>query len=332
MLRDGRASSKRTMMRCAALLCLTALHLPIIAGPAQKRAARRASTPPAGVIELDREEREKVTMVLLPTTVTDRRGRFVPGLGAEDFLVYEDQVPQRIEFVSSEALQPISLAFLLDVSGSMRFGGKLEQSKSAIRIIVDRLWKRDQVALISFADDEVSWETEFTSDRQRFLLSLDAQYGYGQTALNDAVAATPALVDQSVPGRKAIVLITDGIENFSELSVSQAIELARRVNIPIYTIGFLSAAKARRPEGEVDGNQQVLERFSSETGGRGFAVREPLDLEQAVTKLESELRHQYLIGYYPSNTEADGRFRPIRLEVRNRRLEARTRSGYIATP
>jgi VWFA-related protein len=290
------------------------------------------STPPAEAIELERQDREKVTMVLLPTTVTDRRGRFVTGLGTGDFVVYEDQVPQHVEFVSSEALQPISLAFLLDVSGSMRLGGKLEQAKGAIRTLVQRLWKRDQVALITFADDHVSWQSAFTSDREPFLQVLERQQGYGQTALHDAVAATPALVDQSLSGRKAIVLISDGIENFSELSAGEAIALARRVNIPIYTIAFLSAAQAGLPEGHSDTNLQLLEQFSAETGGRAFALREPLDLDRAVTELESELRQQYLIGYYSSNPDADGRFRPVRLELRNRRLEARTRSGYVATP
>jgi Ca-activated chloride channel family protein len=280
------------------------------------------------LIRLHHTETEEVRLVLLPTSVTDRRGRVVRGLDAGDFRLYEDQVSQDIKYFSSEAAENISIAFMLDVSGSMRQLDKMTHAKEAIRFLVENLRERDSVSLICLADEQVTWVTDFTHDRQRFLARLDVQDGYGQTALYDAVAAAPALVDGRSKGRKAIILITDGVDNFSRLDTRQSVELARRVNVPIYTIGFLSVEERMLPQdGEASGLDN-LRRFSAETGGRLFAVHDPDELKEAMTSLDSELRFQYLIGYYPKNSAGDKAFRSIQLEVGNRGVEVHTRSGY----
>ena len=214
----------------------------------------------------------------------------------------------------------------------MRQLDKLEHAKEAIRYFVDNLRQGDQFALIAFADDQVDWITEFTGDRQRFLRRLDVQQGFGQTALNDAIAATPRLVDDSISGRKAIVLVTDGIDNASAMSMNRAVALARQVNVPIFTLGFLSVSAEALPRGAVETNFEVLDRVADETGGRLFAVHGPVELKEAIAFLDAELRFQYMLGYYPARIPEQGEFRQIRLEVDHRRLSARTRSGYYATP
>src|SRR4029077_8442930 len=196
--------------------------------------------------------------------------------------------------------EPVAIAFVLDVSGSMRQSGKLVAAKEAIRFFVDQLRPQDRFALICFADDQVSWVTEFTSDRSRFNERLMVQEGYGQTALNDAVAAIPKLVDDSATGRKAIVLITDGVDNASKLTFEQSVVTARKVEVPIFTVGFTTLPwEDRKKVKDLGFNMSVLQTFADETGGALFVVKDPDEMKEAVSKISTDLRHQYLIGYSP---------------------------------
>jgi Ca-activated chloride channel family protein len=282
--------------------------------------------------ELHYTESHEVRMVLLPTSVTDRKGRNIRDLDKDDFRLFDDDQRQEIRYFASEAREPISVAFLLDVSGSMRQMDKMTHAKEAIRFFVDQLRADDRFALICFADDQVAWVTEFTSDRWRFLRRLGVQEGYGQTALNDAIAAAPGLVDASAKGRKAIVLITDGVDNHSRLGIEEAVETARRVSVPMYTIGFLSVSENMLPKDTVRTNLEVLRFVSRETGGHLFAVHDPMELKEAVSRVDSELRHQYLLGYYPPPGKFDGDFHEIHVETDRRRLNVRTRRGYYGVP
>jgi len=281
--------------------------------------------------KLHYSETAQVRLVLVPANVTDRKGRVIRGLGEDDFRVYDDGALQEIRYFAAEAREPVSIAFLLDVSGSMRQLDKLEHAKEGIRHIVVNLRPGDQFALICFADRQVAWITEFTEDRERFLRRLDVQEGYGQTALNDAVAATPGLVDDRIRGRKAIVLITDGVDNFSRILPDAAVEVARRVDVPIYTIGFLSVAPELLTGKEPVFSLESMELFADETGGRLFLVHDPDELKEAVLLLDNELRYQYVLGYSLPPSRADGRFHEIRVEVDSRRATVRARNGYIAS-
>jgi Ca-activated chloride channel homolog len=290
-----------------------------------------ASAP--GAVASGYVEVEKVRAVLLPTKVEDRRGRVVAGLTAGDFELMEDSIPQKIDSVSVEADAPVSIAFMLDVSGSMRISGKLEAAKEAIRYFLDDLRPQDRFALIAFADDQVSWITEFTSDRQVFLERLAVQTGYGQTALHDAIAVAPGLVQAGTDGRKAIILITDGVDNASRMTLDQAVEAARRASVPIYAVGFSSLPRDLLTKKEELGtNFSVLSRFSDETGASLFAVHDPDELKEAVVRIDEEMRHQYLISYVPSRAVWNGAYRRIQLVTRKGRYQVRTRTGYYATP
>ena len=282
------------------------------------------------VLELHRTEHEDVRLVLLPAVVTTRKGRPVKGLKAEDFRVLEDHVAHEIRYFGTEDREPVSIAFLLDVSGSMRQVGKLDEAKEAIRVFIDALHPGDRFGLIAFADDQVRWITEFTDDRERFLLRLSVQEAYGQTALFDALAATPGLVDAQTRGRKAIVLITDGHDNASKLNTFKAVQLARSVEVPIYTVAFTTFADRLDP-GTSPG-MSILKRFSMETGGRVFDVADPDDLKDSVLEIQAELRFQYVIGYHSMRRTWDGTFRRVTVELDRKGLEVRTRRGYYANP
>lgn len=313
-----------------AVVTLILAALPLAAG------SGRSSNPPDDaqierMLKLHHTQQEKVRLVLLPTSVTDRRGRIVRGLRKSDFKLFDEQRPQKIKFFSTAANEPISVAFLMDVSGSMRQLDKLTHAKEAVRFFVDRLRDGDQYGLIAFADEQVAWITEFTDDRRRFLTRLSVQEGYGQTALNDAIAAAPHLVAESIKGRKAIVLITDGVDNASRLDLDDAVALARTVNVPIYAIGFLSVPESVLSRRAETTNLEVLRRVAEETGGHLFAVNDPVELKEAIVFLETELRFQYMLGYYPAR-QADGSFREIRVETPPEpRFQVRTRTGYHAT-
>jgi Ca-activated chloride channel family protein len=273
------------------------------------------------LLKIQDQEEIAVRLVLLPASVEDKRGRIVTGLKATDFQLTDERVPQTIKYFSVESGEPVAIAFVLDVSGSMRQSGKLDSAKEAIRFFVDQLRPKDRFALICFADEQVSWVTEFTSDRARFLERLMVQEGYGQTALNDAVAATPKLVDENAIGRKAIVLITDGVDNASRLTVHEAITTARRVEVPIFTVGFTTLPwEDKRKSKHLGTNMAVLQLFADQTGGDTFVVQDPDELKEAVDHISTSLRHQYLIGYSPGLERWDGRYL------------VRTRKGYYANP
>lgn len=276
-------------------------------------------------------EHETVRLILLSTAVTNAKGRPVRGLTAEDFLLFEDDAPRPIDFFATEEELPIALAFVLDVSGSMEFRGRLGDSKEIIGAFVENLRSEDRMGLICFADEQVTWVTEFTDDRERFMRRLDVQKGHGPTALYDALAASPHLVDAKTRERKAIVLLTDGLDNASRLTQLEAIWLARRVPVPIYTINFIRMKESLLPRAARQ-NLRLLERFSTETGGASFAVHSPRELTEAVKRIEAELTFQYVIGYYPPKEDREGIFRRIRLEASRKSLEVRTRRGYYVEP
>jgi Ca-activated chloride channel family protein len=285
------------------------------------------------ILKIQDEEQVAVHVVLVPASVEDKKGRIVTGLTAKDFTLRDESVLQQIKYFSVESNEPVSIAFLLDVSGSMRQSGKLDAAKEAVRHFVDELRPQDRFALICFADEQVAWVTPFTSDRQRFLERLMVQEGYGQTALNDAVAATPKLVDEATSGRKAIVLITDGVDNASRLTVHEAIQTARKVEVPIFTIGFTTIPwDSEKKLKDLGFNMGVLRMFADETGGDVFVVRGPDEMKESVVRISTQLRHQYLIGYSPGLERWDGRFRNIQLLARNGRYVVRTRKGYYANP
>jgi Ca-activated chloride channel family protein len=274
---------------------------------------------------------EKVRLVLLPTSVTTRRGKPLRGLDRRDFRLYEDGLPREIDLFATEENTPIAIAFLLDVSGSMGLHDHLGEAKRAIRHIVETLDEDDRVGLIGFADGRVDWITEFDRDRADFLERLDVQRAAGRTALYDALAASPHLVDAEIRGRKAIVLITDGVDNASTLSRLRATWMARRVAVPIYTLSFVPVQEKLRPY-RVREALRVLERFSVETGGSLFPVHGTRDLDRAAEQIRNELRFQYVIGFYPTRDVWDGSFRVLRLETERSGLRVRTRRGYYADP
>ncbi len=325
--REPRAGARPARARIALALTLLVLGLGS-AAPADRRRVTPASAP---IVAPDLTEVEKVHLVLLPTVVTDRAGRPVRDLEAHEFTLLEDGIPQEIESFDREEHASVSLVFLLDLSTSMGLRDQLGEAKRAVHTFVAALGPRDRFGLIGFADDQVAWIVQLTADRAGFLRRLDQQQAGGQTALFDALGRSPGLVDEGAGDRRAIVLITDGFDNASTLSMIEAVWMARQVRVPIYTLGFVPMMPALLSQ-RVRDSQAMLGRFSGESGGRLFTVYESDDLTHAIAEIQAEMRFQYIVGYYPSRPVEDGVFRHVELEPRNRRLTARTRAGYYPKP
>ncbi len=278
-----------------------------------------------------------VSAISIAVTVQDKKGRYVNDLTEEDFTIYENQEEKDITYFSHAFDAPLSLTVLLDVSGSMALQDKLKESKDALRYLMTfLLGSDDEFSLLLFADGEVEVAVKFSKNKNEFLNVLERTEAYGQTALNDAVAVSPEFANRGGREKRALLLITDGIENDSQYSPDQAIEIARRVDVPIYTIGYKIPIseqylqKYKRAPGITStGIVESLERFSEATGGKAFFINEAEELKNALRKIKSELSHQYILGY-TSYRSPESEYRKINVVTSKKKYRVRTREGYYS--
>ncbi len=276
-----------------------------------------------------------VSAITIAVTVQDDEGRFVNDLTEKDFAVYENNAKQTITYFRHDFEAPLSLTILLDVSGSMLLQDKLSEAKEALRhLITNILRPRDEVSLLIFADGDVEVAARFSTDKRELLSVLDKTEAYGQTALNDAVAVSPEFANRVKNEKRALLLITDGIENDSHLSPDQAVEIARKVEVPIYTIGYkiplsdqyLNKHK-RNPGLTSAGIIATLERFSQATGGKSYIISRLSELYIAMGEIQREQSHQYIIGY-TSYKDTKNEYRKIKVLTSKKKYRVRTREGY----
>ncbi len=290
----------------------------------------------------------------LPFTVTDKQRRFITTVRAEDVRVFEDGVPQTVSVFQEETDRPLAIAFLIDVSRSQEF--TLPDEKAAARSFIEKVINsnKDQVAIVPFTG-LAYLEQGLTRDvlsvyrvLQRVEVAVPAYLGTGQplmgiptgpgmlappeegtTAIWDAVALTSNDVLANAPGlrRRAIILLTDGLDTASRLMQKEAINRALAAETVIYAIGI-----GNKRDGVDRG---ALRSLAERTGGRAFFPDKKLDLDAAFAEIERELRTQYLIAYSSTNKKRDGAYRKITIEITNpelrkQKLEIRHRPGYYA--
>jgi len=275
-----------------------------------------------------------VRAITLAVTVQDGKGRFINNLAQKDFTIFENNKKKPITYFNHDFGAPLSLTILLDVSGSMALQNKLEECKEVLRSLATRLLRpRDEIALLLFADGQVEVAAKHSADKTLFLKELENAKAYGQTALNDAVAASPEYATRAGNEKRALLLVTDGLENDSQSTPEQALEIARRVDVPIYTIGYKiplneQLAGLKRREGTTSaGIVATLEKFSKATGGKAWFLNEPTDLADVVRDIRNEQTHQYIIGY-TSYQDTSDLYRWIRVTTPNYKHKIRTRQGY----
>jgi VWFA-related protein len=276
-----------------------------------------------------------VRAITLAVTIQDGRGRFVNNLAEKDFIVYENNKKKPLTYFMHDFGSPLSLTVLLDVSGSMALDNKLADCKTVLRQLATKLLRpRDEIALLIFADGQVEVAAKHSTDKAEFLRVLDKTEAYGQTALNDAVGVSPEFATRARNEKRALLLLTDGIDNDSTSTPEQALEVARRVDVPIYTIGYKiplneQMLKAHKQSSTLTaaGIVETLDKFSRATGGKAYFLNAPADLVSVIQEIKNEQSHQYIIGYTSYQDTAE-LYRWIRVTTPNPRHKIRTRQGY----
>ncbi len=266
-------------------------------------------------------------LVTLNVTVTDQYGRYVTGLSKQHFEIYDDKVPQKIEFFSSDDA-PVSMGIIFDVSGSMK--GRIDRSHAALKRFFDVGHDRDEYFLVSF-NTGARLVQDFTGDAGKIANSLLVMEPKGQTALYDAAYIGVEKVRRGRHSRKAILLISDGQDNNSRYSFKELKQLVKESDVQIYAIGITNVFSGR--DLDIDG-QVILEEITRLTGGRAFFPNNDAELSEVISRIGLELRHQYSIGYEPTGVAADGKWHKLKVRLNAPKgmpsLTVRTREGYYA--
>jgi len=268
--------------------------------------------------------RTEVALVNVIFSATDHGGKPVRALTADDFLVFEDKQPQKIEYFSdlSKGTEvPLTIALLIDTSGSVK--NKLTfEKQTAAEFFKDVLRRNKDLALIIQFDSEVNLVQDFTEDPNRLIAALDTLQAGNSTALYDAIYLAVDDKLKGETGRKVIVVITDGDDTSSKLRKEEAIEIAQKNDVLIYGIGV---------RGDYGANFGVLKKFAEETGGNFFSPRARFSEIQAAFKaIGEDLAGQYSLAYSSTNKKKDGTFRSIEVRCKTSGVRVRARKGYYA--
>ena len=349
-------SQKRFAFVMALLLAASAsLPAGAGAGAQQSQPPQRPAPQRDDAIDDDDVERVETDLTNVLFTAVDKSRRFVTSLKQDDIRVLEDGVEQKVFTFQRETDRPLSLAILIDCSASQE--RTLPEEKSAAQRFVDTVIRaaKDEVAVLTFTGD-ATLEQGLTGsaarvrraiDRVEFVppsgyigggvlvgtppISGDNQARAGSTAIWDAVWVTSreVLSESSDKTRRAIILLSDGVDTSSRLKLQEAVDSALKADAIIYSIGVGDSFSF---EGVDEGS---LRKISERTGGRAYFPRNEDDLRSAFAQIQDELRSQYLIAYSPSNKTKDGSFRKVQIdlvnpELKKQQLRLTYRQGYFA--
>ncbi len=273
-------------------------------------------------------------LVVFSATAVDGKGRPVTNLRQDDFRVFEEGRPQRIEHFSEGQKLPARVLLLVDFSGSMNEELKTASAKMAIVQLLAALGPEDQVALAGF-DSRYFGLVAFTRDKDSVLRALDTVEPFGSTALHDALDKGARDLASHGEGRRAVVVITDGIDTSSQQTPDSVIARSRALDVPIYTVSVISPLDdptspqyvGRKQSGVATAGTTLLARYAELSGGAAFRVSDFRGLKLAADRIARELKHQYRLGYDPP--AGPSRFRRVEVRTTRRGVVVRTRSGYV---
>ncbi len=286
-------------------------------------AAQEPTTGDDGVFVFKKEVEE----VVLHATVVDQKQRLVTGLPKGAFVVYEDGKPQRITSFRHEDV-PVSLGIVIDNSGSMR--DKRSAVNQAALNLVRASNPQDEVFIVNY-NDEYYLDADFTSDISKLKEGLEHIESRGGTALYDAViASADHLAKMGKKDKKVILVVTDGEDNASQMSLEQAVRKLQDESGPtVYTIGILDTEDRR----EARRAKRALTALAFQTGGVAFFPPDINEVDRTTQQVARDIRNQYTIGYKPTNPQHNGGYRTVKVEAQGGgygKLQVRTRSGYYA--
>lgn len=274
----------------------------------------------------------QVNLVVLHASVLNDRSAFVPGLKEDNFKVFEDKVEQKLSVFKQEDV-PVSFGLVVDNSGSMR--AKRPQVNAAALTFVKTSNPEDEGFVVNFNDDYyLDTEHDFTSDLAEMKTALERIDARGSTALFDAVIGSLDHLKKGTRDKKVILVVTDGEDNASRHSLENAVEQAQRSNALIYAVGLFSDDDIKHDHRAMKRARTALSQLANATGGLAFFPENVEDTEAICTQIARDIRNQYTMAYYPTNTARDGSFRSVQVEVIPPRgagkLTVRTRTGYFA--
>lgn len=281
-----------------------------------------------------------VDVVTVLATVRDRDGRIVKDLTRDDFVLQEDGVEQSIRYFTRESDLPLVLGLLVDTSRSQR--GVLEPEREASYVFLDQMLRPDQdKAFIAQFNTRVEIIQGFTSSREELRAALDRLRipGIVATLLFEAVRSTSERQMRPEHGRKALIILSDGVSFRDQTTIGTAIEYAQRADTIIYSILFADHPKGYRP-GRIavhavagrywNRGRSTMERLARETGGAYFEISQNTTIANAYADIEDALRNQYSIAYTPAAAGTPGQYHKIKLTTKRPGLVVQTREGYYS--
>ena len=309
------------------------------AQPATSSALNRSTTAPGGSAGSSTGKannpddeitviRKRVDEVNVVFTVTDKRGHFVKDLTQNDFRVFDDSKPaESIRSFSRQTNLPLRVGLLIDASNSVRDRFKFEQ-EAAIEFLNQIIRPRFDLAFVIGFDTTQDVTQDFTDDTEGLSHGVRMLRPGGGTAMYDAIfyACRDKLMKQDksqVATRRAIILLSDGEDNQSRVSREEAVEMAQRAEVIIYTISTNTSGLKLRGD-------KILEHFADETGGKAFFPFKIQDVADAFSQIQDELRSQYAVAYKPADFTANGQYRKIEIMADNKKYKVRARKGYYA--
>lgn len=308
----------KTLLLTAGVTTLL-VFLPLFAqAPAKQEAA-----PPEQTGETFRLD---VTRVPVLFTVADKKGHFVTDLTRDEFEVVENKKPQSILDFSGESNLPLRMAVLIDTSNSIRERFKFQQEAATNFIEAVLRPNVDKGIIVSF-DTSAELVADMTDDIAKLVGAIQTLRPGGGTALYDAIffACKEKLTDQPPEKfRRSMVILSDGEDNQSRYTREQALEMAQKADVVIYSISTNNLSQEQSGD-------KVLRYFAEQTGGQMFTPFQASDLAQSFENIANELRHQYIIVYRPEPFKADGQYHTMDIKVKGRKdLSVRARHGYYA--
>ena len=299
--------------------------------PAAPTPAGQAPAPPGNPAKSDSDDTvarivSTVNEVRVVFTVTDRHGHYIKDLKRDNFRVIDDQKPAELRSFHSETDLPLQVGLLVDASNSVRDRFKFEQ-EAAIEFLNAIVRPRYDKAFVVGFDATPEVTQDFTDNTEGLSAGVRMLRAGGGTAMYDALyfACRDKLLkqEQAGPVRRAIILLSDGEDNLSHVTREEAIDMAARAEVIVYTISTnISGMKGK--------GDKVLERIADATGGRAFFPFQMRDVSDAFLSIQEELRSQYAVAYKPADFAADGRYRTIAILAQDKGLKVRTRKGYYA--
>lgn len=273
-----------------------------------------------------------VDLVRMQVSVVDKRGNFIPELKQQNFKVWENGVPQQIAAFTGEDI-PITVGLVIDNSGSMK--PKRPRVNEAALDFAKTSNPQDQVFVVNFNDEYyLDMDTDFTNDPKVLRSALERIDSRGGTALYDTILGSIAHLKKGTRDRKILLVVTDGVDDASDSShtLDYTVQKAEQSNTVIYAVGLFSPGDDSR--GEIRQGERALKALTQATGGEVFFPKTLDQVDAVCQRIAQDIREQYTIGYYPTNTAKDGTFRAVKIELEgvkgHGKLTIRSRPGYFA--